>query len=120
MARNWYDSVVPEARAAPAREIDVPGAHPARVYDYWLGGKDNFPAARAAAEEVLRAKPEIRDNVRANRGFLARAVRFLAEEAGIGQFLDIGTGIPPASNTHEGAQGVQPGARGVHVDNATI
>jgi SAM-dependent methyltransferase len=95
-------------------------AHPARVYDYWLGGKDNFAADRAAAEEVLKAKPEIRDNVRANRGFLARAVRFLAGEAGIGQFLDIGTGIPAASNTHEVAQAVRPGARVLYVDNDPI
>src|SRR6201992_4007102 len=107
MGRNWYDSVGPEDAAAAPREIDVTVARPGRVYDSWLGGKDTFAADRAAAEEVLRAKPEIRDNVRANRGFLARAVRFLAEDAGIGQFLDIGTGIPPASNTHEGAQGVQ-------------
>jgi hypothetical protein len=81
MARDWYDSVVPEDAAAPRREIDVSVAHPARVYDYWLGGKDNFAADRAAAEEVLKVKPEIRDNVRANRRFLARAVRFLAEDA---------------------------------------
>ena len=120
MARNWYDSVVPEDAAAPPREIDVTVAHPARVYDYWLGGKDNFAADRAAAEEVLRVKPEIRDNVRANRGFLARAVRFLAEEAGIDQFLDIGTGIPTASNTHEVAQAARPGARVVYVDNDPI
>ena len=120
MGRNWYDSVVPEDAAAPPREIDVTVAHPARVYDYWLGGKDNFAADRAAAEEVLRAKPEIRDNVRANRGFLARAVRFLAEDAGIGQFLDIGTGIPAANNTHEVAQSVRPEARVVYVDNDPI
>jgi SAM-dependent methyltransferase len=88
--------------------------------DIHYRGKDNFAADRAAAEEVLRAKPEIRDNVRANRGFLARAVRFLAEEAGIGQFLDIGTGIPTASNTHEVAQAVRPGARVVYVDNDPI
>jgi hypothetical protein len=120
MARDWYDSVVPEDAAAPPREIDVSVAHPARVYDYWLGGKDNFAADRAAAEEVLKVKPEIRDNVRANRRFLARAVRFLAEEAGIEQFLDIGTGIPAASNTHEVAQAVQPGSRVVYVDNDPI
>jgi SAM-dependent methyltransferase len=119
MARNWYDSVVPMDAAAP-REIDVSVAHPARVYDYWLGGKDNFAADRAAAEDVLMAKPGIRDNVRANRRFLARAVRFLAADAGIGQFLDIGTGIPTANNTHEVAQAVRPGARVVYVDNDPI
>jgi hypothetical protein len=88
--------------------------------DIYYSGKDNFAADRAAAEEVLRAKPEIRDNVRASRGFLARAVRFLAEEAGIDQFLDIGTGIPTASNTHEVAQATRPGARVVYVDNDPI
>jgi S-adenosyl methyltransferase len=108
MARNWYDSVVPEDAAPSPREIDVSVAHPARVYDYWLGGKDNFAADRAAAERVLEAKPAIRDNVRANRRFLAKAVRYLTAEAGIQQFLDIGTGIPTANNTHEVAQAVRP------------
>ncbi len=120
MARNWYDSVVPEDTAPPPREIDVSVAHPARVYDYWLGGKDNFTADRAAAERVLEAKPGIRDNVRANRRFLARAVRFLAAEAGVQQFLDIGTGIPAANNTHEVAQAVRPEARVAYVDNDPI
>jgi hypothetical protein len=81
--------------------FDSTVAHPARVYDYWLGGKDNFAADREAGDEVLRAKPGIRQNVRANRAFLGRCVRFLAAEAGIRQFLDIGTGIPSAGNTHE-------------------
>ncbi|HEY2281760.1 MAG TPA: SAM-dependent methyltransferase [Streptosporangiaceae bacterium] len=120
MARNWYDSVVPEDAAPSPRDIDVSVAHPARVYDYWLGGKDNFAADRAAAEQVLEAKPGIRDNVRANRRFLARAVQFLAAEAGITQFLDIGTGIPTANNTHEVAQSVRPEARVVYVDNDPI
>jgi hypothetical protein len=120
MARNWYDSVVPEDAAPPPRDIDVSVAHPARVYDYWLGGKDNFAADRVAAEQVLQAKPGIRDNVRANRRFLARAVQFLAAEAGITQFLDIGTGIPAANNTHEVAQSVRPEARVVYVDNDPI
>jgi S-adenosyl methyltransferase len=120
MTRNWYDSVVPEDAASPPRDIDVTVAHPARVYDYWLGGKDNFAADRAAAEQVLEAKPGIRDNVRANRRFLARAVQFLAAEAGITQFLDIGTGIPAANNTHVVAQSVRPEARVVYVDNDPI
>ena len=120
MARNWYDSVVPEDAAPSPREIDVSVAHPARVYDYWLGGKDNFAADRAAAEEVLKAKPEIRDNVRANRRFLAKAVRYLTAEAGIQQFLDIGTGIPTANNTHEVAQAVRPETRVVYVDDDPI
>ncbi len=89
-----------EQRALPA-ELDTTVAHPARVYDYWLGGKDNFAADREAAERVLEATPGLRMRVRANRAFLARVVRFLAGEAGIRQFLDIGTGIPTANNTHE-------------------
>ncbi len=114
MARNWYDSVVPEDAAPAPCEIDVSVAHPARVYDYWLGGQDNFAADRAAAKRVLKAKPGIRDNVRANRRFLTRAVRFLAAEAGVQQFLDIGTGIPAANNTHEVTQAVRPGRPVAH------
>jgi hypothetical protein len=120
MARNWYDSVVPADAAPPPRDIDVSVAHPARVYDYWLGGKDNFAADRVAAEQVLEAKPGIRDNVRANRRFLARAVQFLTAEADLTQFLDIGTGIPAVNNTHEVAQSVRPDARVVYVDNDPI
>jgi hypothetical protein len=97
--------------------FDSTVAHPARVYDYWLGGKDNFAADREAGDEVLRAKPGIRQNVRANRAFLGRCVRFLAAEAGIRQFLDIGTGIPSAGNTHEVALDVDPHSRIVYVDN---
>jgi SAM-dependent methyltransferase len=100
--------------------IDTSVAHPARVYDYWLGGKDNFTADREAAERVLEATPGLRERVRANRAFLVRAVRFLAGEAGICQFLDIGTGIPAANNTHEVAQAVAPRARVVYVDNDPI
>ena len=91
-------------------------AHPARVYDYWLGGKDNFAADRAAGDAVMEAYPGIVMSVRANRAFLARAVRFLTAEAGIRQFLDIGTGIPASSNTHEVAQSVAPESRVVYVD----
>jgi hypothetical protein len=97
--------------------FDSTVAHPARVYDYWLGGKDNFAADREAGDAVLRAKPSIRQNVRANRAFLGRCVRFLAAEAGIRQFLDIGTGIPAAGNTHEVALDVDPDCRVVYVDN---
>jgi hypothetical protein len=97
--------------------FDSTVAHPARVYDYWLGGKDNFAADREAGDQVLRAKPGIRQNVRANRAFLGRCVRSLAAEAGIRQFLDVGTGIPTAGNTHEVALGVDPGCRVVYVDN---
>ena len=95
-------------------------AHPARVYDYWLGGKDNFAADREAGDRVLAATPGLRDRVRANRAFLVRAVRYLAAEAGIRQFLDVGTGIPAANNTHEIAQRAAPDSRIVYVDNDPI
>jgi SAM-dependent methyltransferase len=104
--------------AAPAFDTSV--AHSARVYDYWLGGKDNFAADRAAAEQVIEVRPAIRTDVRANRAFLGRAVRYLAGPAGMRQFLDIGTGLPSADNTHEVAQSVAPGARIVYVDNDPI
>jgi hypothetical protein len=97
--------------------FDVRVAHPARVYDYWLGGKDNFEADRIAGEETIAAYPAIRASARANRAFLARTVRFLAGQAGLRQFLDLGTGLPTASNTHEVAQSVAPDSRIVYVDN---
>jgi len=96
--------------------IDSSVAHSARVHDYWLGGKDNFAADRAAGDAVMAAYPGIVESVRANRAFLARAVRFLAGEAGITQFLDIGTGIPASNNTHEVAQAVTRDARVAYVD----
>jgi hypothetical protein len=101
-------------------EINTHVAHTARVYDYWLGGKDNFPADHALAEAILEAVPVMRDMARANRAFLGRAVRYLAREVGIRQFLDIGTGIPTAGNTHEVAQAVARDARVVYVDNDPI
>jgi S-adenosyl methyltransferase len=104
----------------PPPEIDISVAHAARVYDYWLGGKDNFEADRVAAEEVIAVRPTITRDIRANRAFLGRAVSFLAGEAGIRQFLDIGTGIPAAGNTHEVAQSVAPECRIVYVDNDPI
>jgi hypothetical protein len=104
---------------APA-EIDTTKAHPARMYDYYLGGKDNYPADQQAAAEVIKRAPEIRDIARVNRAFLGRAVRYLAEEEGIRQFLDIGTGIPTAGNVHEVAGRVAPGSRVVYVDNDPI
>jgi hypothetical protein len=102
----------------PDFDISVP--HIARVYDYWLGGKDNFAADRELGERTLQAYPNLVFSVRANRAFLARTVRFLAAEAGIRQFLDIGTGIPTNSNTHQVAQDVAPEARIVYVDNDPI
>ena len=104
------------ASADARRIIDTRVAHSARVHDYWLGGKDNFAVDRAAGDAVMAAYPGIVMTVRANRAFLARAVRFLADEVGIRQFLDIGTGIPAANNTHEVAQSVAPGSRVVYVD----
>jgi len=100
--------------------FDTSVAHVARVYDYWLGGKDNFAADRAAGDQAIAAYPDIVFSVRAHRAFLARAVRFLAGECGIRQFLDIGTGIPTANNTHEVAQSVAPESRIVYVDNDPI
>jgi trans-aconitate methyltransferase len=100
--------------------FDTGVAHIARVYDYWLGGKDNYAADRAAGDEALEAYPNLVFSVRANRAFLARTVRYLVEEAGIRQFLDIGTGIPTANNTHQVAQSVAPECRVVYVDNDPI
>jgi SAM-dependent methyltransferase len=99
--------------------IDTSVPHPARVYDYWLGGKDNFEVDRKVAEAAIAATPGVVQGARENRAFLGRAVRFLAEQ-GVDQFLDIGTGIPTAGNTHEVAQGVNPAARIVYVDNDPI
>ena len=87
------------------------------MYDFFLGGKDNFEADRAAAAGVLAAFPSMRTAARENRAFLSRAVRYLAAEAGIRQFLDIGTGLPTGSNVHEVAQAVDPSSRVVYVDN---
>jgi S-adenosyl methyltransferase len=100
--------------------FDSSRAHPARVYDYWLGGRDNYQADREAAEEVIATQPSILAAVRANRAFLRRAVQYLAGEAGIRQFLDIGTGLPTAENTHEVAQAIAPDSRIVYVDNDPI
>jgi hypothetical protein len=96
--------------------FDTSVAHQARIYDYWLGGKDNYAADRKAAESALAAYPGVVTGARANRQFLARAVRHLAADVGIRQFLDIGTGIPTANNTHEVAQAAAPESRVVYVD----
>jgi S-adenosyl methyltransferase len=89
----------------------------ARVYDFWLGGKDNYAADRAVAEQVAAAYPDVRAAVRAQRAYLARAVDFLVTQAGIRQFLDIGTGLPSANNTHQVAQRAASASRVVYVDN---
>ena len=91
-------------------------AHQARVYDYLLGGKDNFAADRAVAEATFKVNPDLVPSAHANRAFLGRAIRYLAGEAGIRQFLDIGTGIPTAGNTHQVAQAIAPESRVVYVD----
>ncbi|GAA4219740.1 O-methyltransferase involved in polyketide biosynthesis [Streptosporangium album] len=101
------------------RGIDVNTPSVARLYDYYLGGKDHFAADRAAAEEILSIAPELRMAARENRAFLGRAVRFAAE-AGIRQFLDIGTGLPTRGNVHEVAHQVAPDARIAYVDNDPI
>jgi hypothetical protein len=113
------DSSNDGATRAPA-DLDTSVAHPARVYDYWLGGKDNFAADREAAEQAIAANPTIVPGVRTNRAFLRRAVQYLAGEAGIRQFLDIGTGLPSANNTHQVAQSVAPDSKVVYVDNDPI
>jgi hypothetical protein len=119
MAEDWLKSAA-TSQPGSGVELDTSVAHPARVYDYWLGGKDNFAADREAAEQVIAANPDVLAGVRANRAFLGRAVRYLAGEAGIRQFLDIGTGLPTADNTHEVAQRVAPSCRVVYVDNDPI
>jgi trans-aconitate methyltransferase len=97
--------------------IDITKAHPARVYDYWLGGKDNFAPDREIGDQIIEALPGIIPGVRAQRAFLGRAVRYLATQARVTQFLDIGTGLPAAGNTHEVAQRAAPQSRIVYVDN---
>lgn len=101
-------------------EINTWVAHPARIYDYLLGGKDNFHADRETAELALAATPSVREMARQNRAFLQRAVRFLAGQAGIRQFLDLGTGLPTQGNVHEIAQAIAPGTRVVYADNDPI
>jgi O-methyltransferase involved in polyketide biosynthesis len=95
-------------------------AHIARVYDYWLGGKDNFAADRHAAEEARAIYPAIGPAVRAQRAFLGRAVRYLAAGEGVRQFLDIGTGLPAANSIHKVAQSLAPECRVVYVDNDPV
>jgi hypothetical protein len=104
----------------PPAGVNSRVAHNARVWDYWLGGKDNYAVDRQVGDEIHRMFPVIRDLARADRLFLIRVVRFLAAEAGIRQFLDIGTGLPTANNTHEVAQSVAPESRIVYVDKDPI
>ncbi len=103
------DGVIPE--------IDTSKPHPARVYDFLLGGKDNFAADRMVAERLAQAWPGVRQAARENRAFIRRAVRYLVEEEGVTQFLDIGSGLPTVGNVHEVAQAIDPAVRVVYVDN---
>jgi hypothetical protein len=114
---KWFRGITPKGNPI---EIDTSVAHPARVYDYWLGGKDNFAADRTAGDRVIAVRPSILTDIRANRDFLIRSVRYLAADAGVRQFLDIGTGIPTPPNVHEAAQSVAPESRVVYVDNDPI
>jgi O-methyltransferase involved in polyketide biosynthesis len=101
----------------PPPGIDMMVPHSARIWNYWLDGKDNYLADRQAGEQTKAVLPEIVDIARASRRFLVRVVEYLAADAGIRQFLDVGTGLPTASNTHEVAQRVAPESRIVYVDN---
>jgi O-methyltransferase involved in polyketide biosynthesis len=105
------------SRVPGLRQIDTTVPHSARIWNYWLGGKDYYPVDQEAGEAFLEVYPDMVDVARAVRYFLARAVRYLAGEAGIRQFLDVGTGLPTADNTHEVAQRIAPQSRIVYVDN---
>jgi hypothetical protein len=106
-----------EERELP--QFDTSVAHIARVYNYWLGGKDHFAADREAGDQMFKAYPDTRSSVQANRAFLGRSVRYMVAQ-GIRQFLDIGTGLPVANNTHEVAQGIAPEAKVVYVDSDPV
>jgi hypothetical protein len=97
--------------------LDTSVPQTARIWNYLLGGKDNFAVDRAVGDQILASQPQLAEHARLSRDFLVRAVRFLAGEAGVRQFLDIGTGLPSANNTHEVAQSVAPESRIVYVDN---
>ena len=105
------------ATAPPPAVVDTAVSHSARIWNYWLGGKDNYAADREAGDKVAAMLPSIVAQARADRAFLGRAIRYLAGAEGIRQFLDIGTGLPTADNTHEVAQRVAPEFRIVYVDN---
>ncbi len=105
----------PDATAGTGIDTTVP--HSARIWNYWLGGKDNYAVDREAGDQFSAIYPGIVDIARADRAFLGRVVRFLAGEAGVRQFLDVGTGLPTADNTHQVAQSVAPESQIVYVDN---
>lgn len=114
------ETAAPGLVAAGGSRFDPDVPHAARVYNFWLGGKDHFLADRKAAREVMRARPQVVEGARANRSFLARVVRYLAAEVGIRQFLDIGTGLPAPDSTHEVAQSVARDCRIVYADNDSL
>ena len=110
----------PEASDTARSGIDTTVPHSARIWNYWLGGKDNFAVDRAAGDAWETTFPGMRDIARASRSFLTRSIAYLAQDAGIRQFLDVGTGLPTENNTHEVAQKVAPESRVVYVDNDPI
>jgi len=107
-------------RKPPPDGIDITRPNVARIYDYVLGGKDNFAVDREAAKQLIAVTPDIAGIVRDNRSFLGRVVRYLADEAGVSQFLDLGGGLPTRTNVHETAQSIAPDARVVYVDNDPV
>ena len=115
---DWMSDIPDEPPPKIDLRTDLP--HPARVYDFLLGGKDNFAADREVAEASIKANPEVRASAVENRGFLARATRYLVQEVGIRQFLDIGAGLPTSPNVHEVAQSIAPESRVIYVDHDPI
>ncbi|MBN3931413.1 SAM-dependent methyltransferase [Streptomyces verrucosisporus] len=113
LTRQAHEGFTPE-------QIDTSRPHPARMYDYYLGGSDNYEVDREAAERLMKMAPDVRVSARANRDFLGRAVRTVVEELGIRQIIDVGTGIPTSPNTHEIARAAAPDTRVVYVDNDPI
>ena len=109
-----------DGRGQPTAEIDASHPQSARIYNYWLGGKDNYPVDREMGEQIRQLLPGIPEMARHQRAFLIRVVTYLTREAGIRQFLDIGTGLPTANNTHEVAQRIAPESRIVYVDNDPV
>ncbi|MEW2296760.1 SAM-dependent methyltransferase [Streptomyces sp. NPDC006743] len=105
---------------ALAREIDTSKPHPARMYDYFLGGKDHYEVDQQAAEQFMKAAPEVREGVLANRRFMHRAVRYVVGEGGVRQILDVGTGLPTEPNVHQIAHAIAPDTRIAYVDNDPI
>lgn len=115
--RNCKNPVMVDDTREPDRRIDSSVPHSARIWNYWLGGKDNYPVDRAVGEEIKKVFPGIVMTALADRAFLGRAVWHLVDEVGIRQFLDVGTGLPTVDNTHEVAQRIAPECRIVYVDN---